>query len=479
MRTKQLLNLCLLSISVFLLQNCQVTPENADTAKADINATEVLETMAKQSVAPPMETIDVPYNNFEFNPAEAKVLELPNGTSIEIPENAFVDADGNPVTEPVQIQYREFHNASEIVASGIPMEVLKEGGEKEWMQTAGMFEMEGETANGDRVYIAEEKSVKVNMASYQDGEYPFWFFDREKGNWDELGVNQPTPNPNIAKAEKALAQSGNSEAAKMKAPVKPVKFDKKKPALNFDINYDNFPELKQMKGLVWQYSGTKDRLNPVNNKWIFKEQWDFVKLEASDKVNEYNMVLTNANKNFVIPVCPSRKGKHFDKAMADFQAKAEEYREYVENKTAKKQFLVAQAQFVRSFDVERFGIYNYDILMKRRGAVRLLANFDFGQEMPLHMKKMIPVYLVTGDGRSVVAFPYERWDQFIFDPNMSNKLIAVLPGNKLATFTQRDFIDQRDAIEKRNRGTYDFKMNIADKEIKSVADIQHVLLAIG
>ncbi|MCR9286657.1 MAG: hypothetical protein NXI23_04615 [Bacteroidetes bacterium] len=474
MRTSQLINLCLLSFSALFFQNCQITPENTETAKAEVNAQALVEEIAKLAVAPPMENLDVKYNNFQVSPTESKILELKNGTSIEIPENAFVDANGNPVTESVQIQYREFHNAAELIASGIPMEVIKENGQKELMQTAGMFEMEGKTNKGERVFIAEDKEVKVNMASHIEGEYPFWYFDHERGNWEEMGTNTPTPNPKREAAELALTQMEKSEFATMKAPIKPIKFDRKKPALNFDINYDNFPELKQMRGIVWQYSGTKSKLDPVNNKWIFKEQWDFVKLEASDKVNQYNMVLTNADKNFVIPVCPSQKGKDFDKAMKEFQTSAAEYREYVENKTAKKEFLEAQAKFVRSFAVNRFGIHNYDILIKRPNAVRLMANFDFGK-FPGHVKKMIPVYLVTGQDRSIVAFPYESWDRFVFSPEMENKLIAVLPGNKLATFSQREFFDQKEAMVRRNNGSYDFKMTIHDQEVKTINDIQHIL----
>lgn len=474
MRTKHLFTLCLLSFSFLFFQNCQVTPENPETANADVNAAEALAEMAKQMVAPPMENLDVQFNNFKVQPSEAKVLELDNGTSIEIPENAFVDAKGNPVTEPVNIQYREFHNAAELLASGIPMEVIKENGQKEIMQTAGMFEMGGTTNSGERVFIADDKEVKVNMASHVDGDYPFWRFDPDRGNWEELGMNTPTPNPKKAAAKKALKEMESGEFASMKAPLKPVKFDKKKPALNFDINFDNFPELKQMKGIVWQYSGSNEKLNPVNNKWIFKEQWDFVKLEDSDKVNEFNMVLTNEDKNFVIPVCASQKGKDFDKAMEKFKEQAIAYRDYVENRTAKKEFLKAQANFVRSFAINRFGIHNYDLLIKQPNAVRLLANFDFGQ-LPSHVKKMVPVYLVTGDNRSIVAFPYENWNRFIFSPDMENKLIAVLPGNKLATFSQRDFFDNQDEMVRRNNGDFTFKMKVHDREVKTISDIQDIL----
>lgn len=67
------------------------------------------------SIEPPFKTIPAVYDQFELNAAEAKVLRLPNGSSIDVPENAFVDKDGKSVTGKVSLKYREFHSASDII----------------------------------------------------------------------------------------------------------------------------------------------------------------------------------------------------------------------------------------------------------------------------------------------------------------------------------------------------------------------------
>ncbi len=467
----QLSIFCLVCLSFFIFQNCQNT-SNVETAAASADAGVQSEDLALQNILPPLEEIDVEFNSFEVQPTQAQTIEMENGSSIEIPANSFVDSKGNPISEPVKVHYREFHNAAQIMASGIPMEVIGENGEKAWMQTAGMFEMQATTKSGSEVFISEDKPVNVNMASYEDGEYPFWYFNPEKGNWEELGTNNPTPNPKMLKLEQESALSAKAEIPSQ--PAKPVKFDKSKAALNFNINYENFPDLKQMKGMVWQYAGDDAKADPVNNKWIFKEPWDYANLEAGDKPNQYQIVLSNSEKTFVIPAVPSRKGKHFEKAMKEFQKQSMEYKSYVENKTAQREMMQTQAEFVRSFSVQNLGIYNYDILIKRQGTIQVMADFDFGN-LPSHVKKMIPVYLITGEGRSVVAFPRENWDRFVFDPQMANHLIAVLPGNKLATFSNNDFQDERNNLEMANKGDYVFKMQIHDQEVKSIEDIQHVL----
>ena len=99
--------------------------------------------------------------------------------------------------------------------------------------------------------------------------------------------------------------------------------------------------------------------------------------------------------------------------------------------------------------------------------------------MPANMRKMIPVYLITGQGRSVVAFPYENWDSFIVNPNMDNRLIAVLPGNKLAVFSQKDFNENMGQLERSRKSEFTFKMKILDKKVESVAAINEVISTIS
>lgn len=476
----KLFTLLFISGALFFI-GCQSEVANQETAQAGIG--EVLATLAKQTVNPPMNNLDIQYNHFEVSASEAKTLELENGTTIEIPANAFVDAEGNPVTTPVDIQYREFHNAADILVSGIPMEVLGDKGQKSRMQTAGMFQMSA-TAAGEEVFIAEGKELAVNMASHVDGEYDFWYFDEEKGNWDGLGAVNPQPNPKIAEMKIAMERYGvGGEKLKegksyARKPIAPVKFSKSKPALNFDVNYDQFPELKQMQGIVWQFSGSDDKLAPQNNRWIFKEDWEHVTLEASEIPNQYKMVLSNEGQTFIMPVVPSRKGKDFKKAVAEYNAQMNDYKEAIANKSDLKEMYKKQAEFVRSFNVNRFGIYNHDILMKDNGNIRVLADFDFGP-IKSNMKKMIPVYMVTGEGRSVVAFPYENWDLFVFDPEIANCLVAVLPGNKVATFSAAEFMQQKDKLKAANDNEYVFKMKILDTQINSVQELQGVLNSIS
>lgn len=462
------------SLLLFSCQN-ENTPKNQTTKSADVSAVETIEkAVAKYTVEPRLKDVDVAFRTFEVSANEAKTIELENGTSIEIPANAFVDANGNPVTEDIELRYREFHDAADVLASGIPMKVMQEDGTEAYMQTAGMFEINAYVAELP-VQLAENKEIMVNMASNVDGAYDFWNYDEKAGEWVNAGTNNPVPNPKKEAAKQELRKL--TEQAKLKnliEPMKPVKFDKSKPVLNFDVNYKAFPELEKMSGIVWQYSGTDSKMSPRKNKWIYKEEWDYVDLKPGKQPNTYLMELSNKDKKFIMDVCPSQKGNQFEKSMAEYQKNLKDYKAGAGNIQKQKELYIQQAKFVRSFAIAGMGIHNYDILMKNGDNIRMMADFDFGTVSP-EVKNMIPVYLIAGDRRSVVAFSMEDWDKFGFDPGVENILVAVLPGNKLAAFTQADFDANKDALTAAKGGEYTFKMKVIADGVTSMEDLRGMI----
>lgn len=472
--TSQLFALLVMSLLVF---NCN----NSDSKSAtDVNAETITATdeannaeLKNQQVSPPLENVDVPYQSFAVQPASAQTIQLDNGGSIEIPASAFVNKNGQPVEEPVEVRYREFHDAAEIIASGIPMSVKTEEGKVEWMQTAGMFELKGYTANQEEVFIADQKAIMVNMASKVDGNYDFWYFDPEQGNWESQGNVGAQPNPQKAAAEKevrAMVQTAN------RPPVKPIPFDRSKPSLNFELSYHDFPELTDKRGIVWQYAGNDSKKDPANNAWIFERQWEDINLEGDGTDSKYQLTLKEGNTSYSIPVYPSQKDQDYAAAKAAYDKKMAAYQAVKE--TLKNRQAVAQQnyEFVRSFQVQNFGIHNYDILYKRPNRMQLAADFNFeGLENQDLLKPMVTVYLITGDQRVVIPFSRNSWARFSFDPKADNKLVALLPGNRMATLSQKEFEAQLPQIRQSN-GNYQFQMNLVDQPVESVADMQKQIL---
>ena len=227
------------------------------------------------SIDPPFKSIQASYDNFEINPAEAKVIRLPNGSSIDVPENAFVDKDGKPVTGKVTLNYREFHHASDIITSGIPMTATDENGEVQNFESGGMFELKG-SANGQEILIAPDKKINVSLASKVEGDFDFYYLEDSE-------------NKMRSKASffsEAHAQNSSSKQYRWKKIYSPsdsisknaVKRKKDPNAKYFQCHFDTTasPETAMLDTIRWEYAGRNNHEDPfdASQSWVLKETWN-------------------------------------------------------------------------------------------------------------------------------------------------------------------------------------------------------------
>lgn len=467
--------LLFLAFFAFALSNCDTSAtQDQNSTTESTEATTAADGLDQLSIQQPLEDIEVAAQRFVVQAQEAQVLEMDNGSSIEIPANAFIDANGAPVTGDVNIEYREFHTPAQIISSGIPMTVLTDKG-SEWMQTAGMFEMQG-SANGEEVFIAEGKTVNVNMASPVDGAYDFWYFNEEKGNWDNLGTSEPTPSEegafdNAAGEDRFI----NSTATSIRPPRKPRTLNQAY-ALNFELDYSEFPSLREKEGVVWQYNGDSEEDAPANNDWIYDEEWTDIELKHI-KGEEYQVILTSDRTDYSAIVVPVLTGDDYEAAMAAYQQQFEEYQAAVELAGNQQEVAQQRSAFLRSYAVENFGIYNHDILYKDPNRVQLAASFEFdGMYNSAAFKQSVQVYLVTADDRAVVLFNDYNRKQFSINPNAKNKLVAILPGNKIAVLDEAAFEAQKEDILAAAGGEYIFYMPMVETAVASVEELDNVIL---
>lgn len=231
-----------------------------------------------QEIAPPFKNVEVAYQQMEVDASEDKVLRLKNGSSISIPKNAFVDKNGNPVTGKVKLEYREFHSAADIIASGIPMIYEDEKGENKIMESGGMFEIKGKV-NNEEVFISKGKELGVSMASAIPGEFDFYYLE-EEGKPQQAEAN-------LAFISSAYGQNEGSEKRKARwqkltnkvdNPALAEKEGVEKDAKFFKLQFDTakFPETKHLQSIQWQVATKSAILDPLekNNAWISEEKWE-------------------------------------------------------------------------------------------------------------------------------------------------------------------------------------------------------------
>lgn len=459
----------LAAVSVWYFQSSS----HADSTTETVDQMQSVQTQfAKLTVNEPFKEVTTPLEKIIVkDPSQITVLTLASGSTVEVPANAFVDEQGQPVHTPVTIHFREFHNASDVIASGIPMRVRKANGEDEWMQTAGMFEIEGFTENR-AVRITEGKKLAVSLVSEVNGAYDFWYFDKQQGNW----INQmPGISPQAveglrdASSESIQQEVRQLQQATAERPVAPT-YDPENNLAFPDLDLKACPNLKQQAPLVLNYAGKDEKLAPKNNKWITKPGiWTKKRLECTDDPNIFKLTLLG-DSLYTIPVQLALKPQDLKRVKARYQELIAAYEANLQLLRQKETILKQQAAFRRTMTVQNFGIYNYDILWKVEEAVPLLADFEFGA-IPEAVKELVTVYLITGEGRTIVGLPYDDWKKFRFSPKADNKLIAVLPGNKVAIFTQSDFKAEMDNLTRASGSSYVFKMRVAEQVIESTDDL--------
>jgi hypothetical protein len=439
-------------------------------------------TSAKQKVVEPFEKVKIEADTYKIVAEKGGEIKLDNGTKITVPANAFVDSEGKPVSGEVDIKYREFHSAVDIMVSGIPMKMVDNGKEYDF-ESAGMFEIKGYSGENE-IAIAKDKAINVQMASFKKEEnYNHYYFDEEKGEWKELAkAVKPEKNEDITKTppQAAVASIGESDVVSQAEiiPIAPKKYNPKTTVLNLNVDYDKYPYLKEFNGVVWQYAGTDPANDPKNNAWLTNTTWSSVSLELKDVEKSLFTLNVKAGSNeYTALVTPVLKGKAFDKALKKYETNLAAYNK--KQKEAEKVYqqqnriMQQQADIVRAFSVNNFGIYNCD---RYRGTEGLFAlNWDVVFESGMDNRN-ITIYHVCKTDNTLIQF-WGGKSQFLYDPDKENVLLAVLPDNKVAYFGKEDFERIKLSNVSSGRG-YTFNFKNLDAELNNVDDVEALVAGI-
>lgn len=426
----------------------------------------------KLTVNRPFEKADIEFESMIIeDPTQDKVFKLESGAVVNVPANIFVNQQGQAVTGPVKLVFREFHTAEEILISGIPMLINQEDGSNDWLQTAGMFEIRGFDENDQAVEIAEGESMSIDLISRVGGDYDTWFFDEEIGNWVNTGRNENpelTPFTPVTPLSREIAQLERDVAT---PPMKDFGDEADNLIFN-DLDVSACPGLNGKKALVLNYAGTDMEKAPRNNDWITDPGiWIKKELKPTDEEGIYKLTLMG-DKFYSIPVRMGLQGADLKAAEAKYEQAMAKYARKIALLKDKKAIQKKQQAFRRTMMISELGIHNYDILWKNSTAIPLAADFYFEDYEDEELKKQITVYLITEGGRLVVGLDYYTWKSFRFDPESDNFLIASLPGEKVALFTQKDFEKNKKELINSRGQDYVFKMDMIDMEVTSEDDIR-------
>lgn len=433
-----------------LLQACGEQKETKPVKEK--RDTTVVETI-KPLVIPPFSNVELAWQEVNVDADSGRTFLAGNayGTRVEVPGKIFVDSAGNPVTGKVVVKYREMQTLNDILISGTTLSYDAAGMLKR-MRSGGMFEIRA-WQEGKPVYLDSGKVIKVNMASFDQGEqyHAFYLDEANARDWEYLKDLEGQTNPE----KKKIMRRAMSKVNELQLPLDGY----------FAFNYmalldvyldDKVVEIKKKRtdltlqgkikeyGVTWtniycyqsvEFMGNKTLATLLLWKKINKEPWpSWVQQAVCD-------LKPNGNGNYTLELTVP-KGKVNYKAIIQpfFPIKSllafspsywrNKYNLAVRKAVDEEMRKQKLADVFQALEVHRFGFYNIDKLQREEDYVQVKVEPEFDAE--LSAVNDIDIYYISEQYRTVVKYPREQWGNITLLPDSEGKLFVVLPGNKLA-----------------------------------------------
>lgn len=207
--------------------------------------------------SPPLKEVSVEAEKMSIDPTKDQVVHFENGTSIDVPKDAFVDQNGNVVTEPVTLALSTYNSPAEILASGIPM-AYHDGEQQQDFESAGMFQIKGYAA-GQEIRIQEGKKLDVRYPSAVAGEYDFFYLEEHEEDGNKKA------------AWKKLSTPDKSETTNETTP---------KGLGDFQLKFDtaSYPELAELESIQWRVASKHSNPLDEENAWVLGKKWASIEL---------------------------------------------------------------------------------------------------------------------------------------------------------------------------------------------------------
>jgi hypothetical protein len=436
------------------------------------------EQISKQElVAPPLDDLDVTSDQYNLIAENGGVISH-NGSTITVPENAFLDSNGNVVNGDVEIRYREFHGLADIFISGIPMQ-YDSAGSTYTFESAGMFEIKA-FKDGQELKTNPESLINVEMASKNEADYfNKYYLDETAGKWDYISKDSanrngggPFDSLNADQVAEAIQNVETSIKEILSAkPKKPVQRDPELYSIKIEVDANQFPELTVYGDVLFQV---------LDNDENFVEKykgvdWDDVELTKNE--SGYLLTFYKDLEPHEFSARPVMDDQTYSAASADFDAKFEAFETRYGMRLEADSIAYAglkaraikitdstnninygnsaeyQAQLAsrlitgsitRSFTVLKFGTYNSDypqvMPVGRMLAIDCFINKD-NEKDTLEYRSL---HMADHETNVLVGLSSHSAEELVYNPTHKTTFFMVTKDNKLAVFYPEDFKKLKD-----------------------------------
>jgi len=378
----------------------------------------------------PFADIDIPFREYNYNNKTGLKFELESGTVVEIPSKAFEDKNGNPVNENITVQYREFHSINDVMIAGIKMKYNEGdtmGGD---FETAGMFEIRAFNGN-DELQLKKDKTIDVDLASFKSGDFSNYQMNEATNNWEF--IEKKDPQSNVLKKEKLTILDEKEAVLKAVCSIEPIEYS---PTVEtFDLDYDlgRFNELEFVSEAMWISAGDAKEKNELKKSL---SGFDDMELTPTDSCNVFKLSvwkkdgIVNVKNKKTFLVSPVWTGPSLKRVKKNYAENVKALKELTDERNVTER----EADLIRSFQLKGMGVYNCDRVLD-------YVKFVVISLAVIFKDKIKSFFYITNNGQVAIKYYDMSFDNFRFNPNSSNSIIAILPENKVAIVTEKQFAD--------------------------------------
>jgi hypothetical protein len=433
---KRYILLTLLCIMALMACNSNKSNDNAsnDTGMDQIKTSANMLTNQKL-----FEGLELPVYVEKLKANEGKNLIVPTGAEIKVPSNAFVDKDGNELKGDISIKYKEIKSPADMIIENVDMTYDSAGHTFQFV-TAGMFDLRAFSGN-DELKLKAGKSIEVSYVSNKVGNFNVYHYNN---GWKYAGVpiGNSSPNTNV-----------NMEPQGVGLLV-PTAVDADKDLIvDIQSAHKKLPEFAIYKNVLWKYTGS---LSNSELSEMLGTAVSETSLSHSSKRGEYIYKFSTKKGKFEIPVKPVFSPKALKEATKNYEA--------LIAKQSK------ETKIKRTVDVTQLGLMNYDAIYHRSDAVVALIDFKIKNNDKINVQDL-PLFHITGDDNVLVNISGSK--QITYSKSLNNKIVAVLPGRKVAVLGTTDFLK---ATKSKAQGQkLVLELNEMDATIESPSDLNQII----
>ncbi len=454
-------------------------------------------TAAVPVIRKPFKNADVSFEEFIIDADSNYTLTAKNnyGTSLTIIAGNFINDKKEKVSGKIKIRYREMQTVYDILISGIPLNYDAAGMLKRF-HSAGMFEIRA-YQNNNEVFLDSGKVIAVNFASFIDEgkHHAFYLDEKNTRNWNYLKDLETQINPE----KKKIFRKARSKVKEFNVPLegyfafnymalldvylndKSVEIQKKRSDLTLQGKIKDY-------GVTWTNVYCYQSIDFMGNKYLASLLlWKKLNNEAWPVWASTALcnLTPNTDGTYKLELSQAKgKGKYTAHIKPFFPIKSllafspsywkNKYnlavRKAVEEEMRKNKI----ADVFRTLEVHAFGVYNVDRLQKEEDYVQVEIAPDFGNA--IEKINEVELIYISEAYRTVIRYPKSEWKNITLLPDDGAKLIAVLPGNKLAVADVKNISNLNYKTLKENPHTkINISFTIIEGETSSALNIAEVL----